>query len=101
LLQQGSLIWDRGFFAFDSVKGMLINESSPLFQIKEPVAIDYLILCGQPKFKPGDLGNNLNVRKLIIDGSVPLWIVNQWIKDRNAVDYHLLDKQGAYIEIIK
>jgi hypothetical protein len=94
----GPLAWRNPFFSFDTLQGVLVNQTSLLWRLKQKTTIDYLILSGQPKFDLSVADDSLIVNKLIVEGSTPPWIANKWTENRDSSVYYLLQKQGPMLK---
>ncbi len=91
------ILSENGFFVFDSISGLMIQDSSVRFDISTPITLDYLIVSGEPKLRARQMPKNLSFRNVVIDASVKPWVAKDWV--RRYADCHIHDvrTQGAYI----
>lgn len=99
-ISKGNLLTKNGFFVFDSVSGLTVNDSTTRFRIRQPMSLDLLIVSGKPGIRAKDLPKSLKFNNIIIDASVPAWIAKDW--ERKFADYriHNVRRQGAFIHYI-
>ncbi|MBO7495642.1 MAG: ComEC family competence protein [Salinivirgaceae bacterium] len=96
-IRNGHLLTKNGFFVFDSISGLTVNDSTMPFKIKSPQSLDYLIVSGKPNIRAKDLPKTLHFKKIIIDASVPAWIAKDWERKFSGSQIHNVRRQGAYI----
>lgn len=95
--RQGQILSENGFFVFDSISGLMIQDSSERFDIKNPITLDYLIVSGEPKVRARQMPRNLSFRNVIIDASVKPWVAKDWVRRYADCNIHNVRTQGAYI----
>ena len=93
----GRMLARDGFFVYDSVSGLMINDSTPRFEMKHPTTLDYLIVSGKPTIKPRQMPKNLTFNNVIIDGSVPPWLARDWERRYANCNVHNVRQKGAFI----
>ncbi len=93
----GCMISQNGFFMFDSICGLIVDGNTHRFRMKKPMTIDYLIVSGNPQIRARQMPETLRFKNVIIDGSVPPWTVNEWVRRYPNSAIHNIRKQGAYI----
>ena len=86
-----------GFFVFDSISGLMVGDSTPRFEMKKPLKLDYLIVSGKPAIKPRQMPKSLTFRNVIIDGSVPPWLAREWERRYSSSNIHNVRQKGAFI----
>lgn len=87
----------NGFFVFDNISGLMVQDSSVRFDVSAPLTLDYLVVSGDPKLRARQMPKNLSFRNVVIDASVKPWVAKDWV--RRYADCHIHDvrTQGAYI----
>lgn len=65
----------------------------------EPMALDILVVSGSPKLSIDDLMKVFDIGMIVFDDSNPLWKIEQWQKDCEAVHLrcHSVHADGAFI----
>jgi len=84
-------------FVFDSISGLIINDSSAVFDITDSLQLDYLIISGDPEIKARQMPENFRFEHLIIEASVKPWIAKEWEQKFSDVLIHNIRRDGAYI----
>ena len=92
-----AIIYDDSFFVFDSICGIIVNDSTKHFGINEPFELDYLIVQGNPPIKARQMPKNLSFKHVIIEASVKPWIASEWEKKYSGCHVHNIKREGAYI----
>ena len=61
--------------------------------------IDLLVLSGNPKLYLNRLAEALDIRQLVIDGSVPAWKASLWKKDADSlqIPFYNTGEKGAFV----
>ena len=61
--------------------------------------IDLLVLSGNPKLYLNRLAEALDIRQLVIDGSVPAWKAGLWKKDADSlqIPFYYTGEKGAFV----
>ena len=95
--ESGRMLARDGFFVYDSVSGLMINDSTPRFKMKQPATLDFLIISGKPAIKPRQMPKNLTFSNVIIDGSVPPWLARDWERRYANSNVHNVRQKGAFI----
>ncbi len=98
LFKKGNLL------QFHDVKLALINQSLPIRRlVKNRLAIDYLIIQGNPKIKIADLLNHYDFKSIIFDSSNTRWAIKRWIKScqQLAIPYQDVNQNGAFMIDLK
>ena len=93
----GRMLARSGFFVFDSVSGLMVSDSTPRFDMKQPTTLDFLIVSGRPNIKPRQMPKNLTFNNVIIDGSVPPWLARDWERRYAGSNVHNVRQKGAFI----
>lgn len=92
-----AVIYDDSFFVFDSICGIIVNDSTKRFGISEPLELDYLIVQGNPTIKARQMPKNLSFKHVIIEASVKPWIASEWEKKYSGCHVYNIKREGAYI----
>ena len=92
-----AIIYEDSFFVFDSICGIIVNDSTKHFGINEPFELDYLIVQGNPPIKARQMPKNLSFKHVIIEASVKPWIASEWEKKYSGCHVHNIKRKGAYI----
>lgn len=92
-----AVIYDNSFFVFDSICGIIVNDSTKRFGISEPLELDYLIVQGNPTIKARQMPKNLSFKHVIIEASVKPWIASDWEKKYSGCHVYNIKREGAYI----
>ena len=96
-IRTGHLLTKNGFFVFDSISGLNVNDSTAKFRIKHPLTLDFLIVSGKPAIRPKDLPKTLKFKNIVIDASVPAWMAKDWERKFADANVHNVRRQGAFI----
>ena len=88
------------FFCGQSI-GLLDGESE-LMTIKSPFQIDILLVSGTPKYRLEDVLRIFKFKHLVLDTSVPVWVMKEWRKEsiKYGIDPHLVAENGAWVFFI-
>lgn len=92
-----AVIYDDSFFVFDSICGIIVNDSTKRFGISDPLELDYLIVQGNPTIKARQMPKNLSFKHVIIEASVKPWIASEWEKKYSGCHVYNIKCEGAYI----
>lgn len=87
----------NGFFVFDSVCGMVVDDKTVPFKIKQADTLDFLIVSSAPGIRVRQMPRNLKFRNVIIDGTVKPWMAKEWERWFADSETHNVRRQGAYI----
>jgi competence protein ComEC len=70
-----------------------------LTPLKKKTVADLVILSKNPKLYINNLIKAVDVKQLVIDGSVPLWKAKLWKKDCDLLHlpYHDVSEKGAFV----
>ncbi len=84
---------------FGKKKVLLLNKTPVFTGVSDRAGIDLLVLSGNPKLYFSNLVRYLDVRMVVIDGSVPSWKSRYWKKDCDSlsIPYHDVSEQGAFV----
>ena len=93
----GRILTQNGFFMFDSICGLMVDGTTTRFGIKKPTTLDYLIVSGTPGIKARQMPKTLTFKNVIVDGTVPPWLVHEWIRQYPNSVIHNVRRQGAFI----
>lgn len=87
----------NNFIQFYDKRLYILNADSQ-FQ-KDPLEIDYLIICGNPRLTMTQLLANFKFSKIIFDSSNSRYKVENWVKycQENSLPYHYTATNGAWI----
>lgn len=92
-----AVIYDDSFFVFDSICGIIVNDSTKRFGMSEPLELDYLIVQGNPTIKARQMPKNLSFKHVIIEASVKPWIASEWEKKYSGCHVYNIKREGAYV----
>ncbi len=92
-----AVVYDDSFFIFDSICGIIINDSTKRFDISEPLELDYLIVQGNPHIKARQMPKNISFKHVVIEASVKPWIASEWEKKYSGCHVFNIKREGAYI----
>jgi competence protein ComEC len=84
---------------YNSKQIILLNKSTSFINSPYRTTIDLLILSGNPRAYVKKLVTALNIKQVVIDGSVPPWRANYWKKDCDSlhIPYHDVTTDGAFV----
>lgn len=88
-----------GFFSCNNRHILIIDSTVQLDKSVDKPTIDLLILSKNPKLSISRLANDLKIKQVVFDGSVPAWKCRYWKKDcdsLNIPNYDVAEK-GAFV----
>ena len=94
---QGQISFENGFFKFCDITGLLIDNKTQPFKFNQADTLDLLIVTGEPAIRARQMPHNLSFRKVVIDASVPPWIIKDWERRFSKCQIHNVKKSGAFI----
>jgi hypothetical protein len=86
------------FYRFGGIKMAVIGNDFEMHQPERPVAVDALILRGDPGVSIDELRNQFDFEHLIIDGSNSYWAVRDWKSqcDSSGISCHDVKTEGYF-----
>jgi competence protein ComEC len=80
-------------------KVLIIDTTISFDTIEKKTVADLVILSKNPKLYINNLIKAVDVKQLVIDGSVPLWKAKLWKKDCDLLHlpYHDVSEKGAFV----
>ncbi len=71
---------NKQFVKLNEYLGFIIDENTIMQNtlFKDTIMLDFIMLRGKPTISPNELNDKLQYKNLIVDGSVPPWIVRTW-----------------------
>lgn len=91
------------YFIYGTERIMFINQpvSFPKSENKHPV--DLLVISKNPKITIAALANSFDIKRMVLDGSVPAWKVKAWKKDCDSLHIPVYDvnEKGAFVMNIR
>jgi competence protein ComEC len=91
--QSGNLINYRG------KRIMRINESCRFSAATSKIAIDLLLISGNPRLNINKIAESFSVNQVVFDGSCPAWKIKYWNKDCDSLHIPTYDvnEKGAFV----
>jgi competence protein ComEC len=85
------------YIGFRGKRIVILNKSIPLQAVRK-LEVDYLIVTRNPKIKMKDLLRNFKPGLVILDASVPLWKVKEWMKEAHwlGIRCYSISISGAF-----
>ena len=80
-------------------KIMTLNETKYFAPLDEKIAVDLLLISGNPKLYFNKLLETFSVKQVVFDGSCPAWKINYWKKDCDllSIPWHDVSEKGAFV----
>lgn len=98
IVKQKIWYYNSGFWAVQDYKGLIINTYSKIpLAPKDSLNIDFIFVTGNPSFALKDISKKIKFNEIIIDGSVPIWKIKQFINEKTMLEPHLTKEKGAFI----
>ncbi len=84
---------------YNGKKILLIDSGTTFSPSSKKIFIDYLIISKNPKLYFNNLLQALQVKKVVFDGSVPVWKMKNWKKDCDSlhIPYYDVSEKGAFV----
>lgn len=97
--QLPGLLFRDHYLQFAGKKIMLLDTSVKFYAPETPPQVDILVLSKNPRLYIKELAGSLNLRQVVIDGSVPAWKARFWKKDLDSlhIPCHDVSEQGAFV----
>lgn len=97
LAPSGQISFNNGFFKFCGINGLLIDGNTQPFEFSKADTLDLLIVTSEPAIKARQMPKNLSFKTVVIDASVPPWIMKDWERKFSKCQIHNVKKAGAFI----
>lgn len=93
----GQIRFENGFFNFCEINGLLIDNKTQPFEFNKADTLDLLIVTSEPAIRARQMPKNLSFKKVVIDASVPPWIMRDWERRFSKSQIHNVKKAGAFV----
>jgi competence protein ComEC len=93
-------LWKKGnYLQFHGKRIVLVRDSVPCYPPENPLAVDYLVLIGNPKIKIERLLQYFRPHQVIFSGNCRRWKVRQWMMESNKMGINCYDiaRNGALV----
>jgi competence protein ComEC len=99
----GFSLSENNLLSLGNKKIMILNETSRFTPATEPIALDLLIISGNPKLYFDQLIKTFSVKQVVFDGACPAWKIKYWKKDCDSlhIPVHDVSEEGAFIMNIR
>ena len=93
------LLGNHQFFIYGNTRILLVDGGLHISPATQKLRIDLIIVTGNPRLYIKDLLAITECKQVVIDGSNPVWKVNQWKKDCEAagIACHSVSINGAFV----
>lgn len=93
------LIRQENYMQYAGKNILLIDSTVNFTFLKNKPTIDLLVISGNPKIYMSKLVAALNIKQVVVDGSVPSWKSAYWKKDCDSLHIPLYDvtTKGAFV----
>lgn len=94
-----SLIQNGNYIQYNGKRILLIDSTIRYKALPEKPELDLLIISKNPRLYMKQLSQSINIRQVVIDGSVPSWKATYWKKDCDSlkIPWHDVTTQGAFV----
>ena len=99
--RSGQICFENGFFKFCSINGLLIDDKTQPFEFNKADTLDLLIVTSEPAIRARQMPQNLSFKKVVIDASVPPWIMRDWERRFSGCQIHNVRREGAFICLLQ
>ena len=97
----GQLSFEKGFFEFGGISGLLIDGTTLPFEFTRADTLDLLIVTSEPAIKARQMPKNLKFKQVVVDATVPPWIAKDWERRFSKSPIHNVKRAGAFVWQIK
>ena len=93
------LVSHHNFFIYGNTRVLLVDKNLRPFTATQKLKTDIIIISGNPRLYIKDLLAVTECKQVVIDGTNPIWKLNQWKKDCAAVGIacHSVSINGAFV----
>ena len=78
---------------------LLIDSTTSFLPTDNKPVIDLLLISKNPRIYISKLARALDIKKIVFDGSVPVWKTTYWKKDCDSlhIPWHDVTTKGAFV----
>ena len=93
------LVNHHNFFIYGNTRILLVDKSLRPSTATQKLKTDIIIISGNPRLYIKDLLAVTECKQIVIDGSNPIWKLNQWKKDCDeaGIAFHSVSINGAFV----
>lgn len=87
------------FYQFQGKRIMIVDKPFAIGAPDRKIDIDLVIISGNPQLSISQLARSVNCNRVIFDASNPLWKIERWRKECNALQLpsHAVSADGAFV----